>query len=71
MNFTEARRRIDNIKRLAASGDFEAAHAEEDALHLDTLLFIANDADLSRAEVRHLAWLVSTTRDIQFQRVTA
>lgn len=71
MNLPEMRSRIERVKEVAASGDWDAAHALEDALHVDTLLAIADSDDMPALMARHLAWLAASTRDIQFQRETA
>jgi len=71
MTLTQAREMLDRIKVLAASGDYEAAHAIEDTLHLEALVTIANDEHMTGERRRHLAWLAASSNDIPFMRVAA
>lgn len=52
---TEIRERVAMIRDFAASGDDEAAHAREDALHVDALAWIALNGDEASREVARLA----------------
>lgn len=52
---TEIRERIAVIRGFAEDGDDEAAHAREDALHVDALAWIALNGDGASREVARLA----------------
>lgn len=58
---------IVEIKRFAEAGDFEAAHASEDALRLRVLRDIAGGR-LRGARARELARLAVMTEAIDFER---
>lgn len=65
MTLTEARARVEAIRDFAETGDDEAAHAREDALHVDVLAWIALNGDEAS---RELAKVALRTHDIVFGR---
>lgn len=65
MNIKEIQRRVAEIKECAAADDDEAAHAREDRLYEDFIVYISkNGSD----EVKAMATEILKTADIKFSR---
>lgn len=66
----QVRRRVREIEKVAASGDFEAAHSMEDGLFTDLVEFLAFGY-YQPGEPRNLAFEALRSKTIKFKRPCA